>query len=159
MFGHFGFSYVGLIFLLMLMIPNLIWTKGQPQGYSAENENRFLGVLERVGEVLTTCVALIFSDFNLQRLSKWSLWLVAAFALMVMYEIWWVRYFRSERRLADFYSSFLGIPVAGATLPVAAFFLLGIYGKVIWMMIASVILGIGHIGIHLQHRREVKDKA
>lgn len=36
----------------------------------------------------------------------------AAFALMVMYEIWWVRYFRSERRLADFYSSFLGIPVA-----------------------------------------------
>lgn len=158
MFGHFGFSYVGLIFLLMLMIPNLIWTKGQPQGYSAENENRFLGVLERVGEVLTTCVALIFSDFNLQRLSKWSLWLVAAFALMVMYEIWWVRYFRSERRLADFYSSFLGIPVAGATLPVAAFFLLGIYGKVIWMMIASVILGIGHIGIHLQHRREVKIK-
>lgn len=42
MFGHFGFSYVGLIFLLMLMIPNLIWTKRQPQGYSAENENRFL---------------------------------------------------------------------------------------------------------------------
>ena len=156
MFGHFGFSYVGLIFLLMLMIPNLIWTKRQPQGYSAENENRFLAVLERVGEVLTTCVALIFSDFNLQRPSKWSLWLVAAFALMVMYEIWWVRYFRSERRLTDFYSSFLGIPVAGAALPVAALFLLGIYGKVIWMMIASVILGIGHIGIHLQHRREVK---
>jgi len=24
------------------------------------------------------------------------------------------------------------------------------------LMIASVILGIGHIGIHLQHRREVK---
>lgn len=26
------------------------------------------------------------------------------------------------------------------------------------LMIASVILGIRHIGIHLQHRREVKDK-
>ena len=26
------------------------------------------------------------------------------------------------------------------------------------LMIASVILGIGHIGIHLQLRREVKDK-
>lgn len=34
MFGHLGFSYVGLVFLLMLMIPNLIWTKNQPQGYS-----------------------------------------------------------------------------------------------------------------------------
>jgi len=45
--------------------------------------------------------------------------------------------------------------VAGATLPVLAFFLLGIYGKVIWMLAASVILGAGHIGIHLQHRKEI----
>ena len=28
--GHFGFSYTGLIFLLMLTVPNLIWTKHQP---------------------------------------------------------------------------------------------------------------------------------
>lgn len=155
MFGYLGFSYIGLIFMLMLLIPNLIWTKKQPQGYSAENENKILSVLERVGEVLATCIALLFSDFNLQGWSKWSLWLAGAFVLMIMYEIWWIRYFKSERKLADFYSSFLGIPVAGATLPVIAFFLLGIYGKVIWMMIASIILGIGHIGIHLQHRKEI----
>lgn len=155
MLGHFGFSYVGFVFLLMLMVPNLIWTKKQPQGYSAENENKILAAFERVGEVLATCFALVFSDFNLRTFSIWSLWLVAAFILMIMYEIWWVRYFNSERKLADFYSSFLGVPVAGATLPVIAFFLLGIYGKVIWMLIASVILGIGHIGIHLQHRKEV----
>lgn len=157
MFGHLGFSYVGLVFMFMLLIPNLIWTKKQPQGYSAKNENKFLVVLERVGEVLTTCCALIFSDFNLRELSKWSLWLAAAFLLMVMYEIWWVRYFKSERKLTDFYSSFLGIPVAGATLPVIAFFLLGIYGKVIWMLIACIILGIGHIGIHLQHCKEINE--
>lgn len=154
MFGHLGFSYVGLIFMLMLLIPNLLWIKKQPQGYSAEKENRFLALLERVGEALTTCCALIFSDFNLRQWSNWSWWFVAASALMVMYEIWWIRYFKSERRLTDFYSSFLGIPVAGATLPVLAFFLLGVYGKVVWMLMASIILGIGHIGIHLQHRRE-----
>mgnify|MGYP006964295928 CR=1 FL=1 len=157
MFGHLGFSYVGLVFMIMLLIPNLIWTKKQPQGYSAANENKLFVVLERVGEVLTTCCVLIFSDFNLQGMSKWSLWLAAAFVLMVMYEVWWVRYFKSERKLADFYSSFLGVPVAGATLPVIAFFLLGIYGKVIWMLIACVILGIGHIGIHLQHRNEINE--
>ena len=154
MFGHLGFSYVGLIFMLMLLIPNLLWMKKQPQGYSAEKENRFLALLERVGEALTTCCALIFSDFNLRQWSNWSWWFVAASALMVMYEIWWIRYFKSERRLTDFYSSFLGIPVAGATLPVLAFFLLGVYGEVVWMLMASIILGIGHIGIHLQHRRE-----
>lgn len=155
MFGHLGFSYVGLIFLLMLMVPNLIWTKKQPQGYSAQNENKILSVLERVGEVLTTCCALLFSDFNLRTLSKWSLWLLAAGILMIMYEIWWIRYFKSERSLTDFYSSFLGIPVAGATLPVIAFFLLGIYGKVIWMLISCIILDIGHIGIHWQHKKEI----
>lgn len=29
---HFGFSYVGLIYLLMLFVPNIIWTKCKPEG-------------------------------------------------------------------------------------------------------------------------------
>ena len=66
MFGHFGVSYVGFLFLIMLTVPNLIWTKKQPKGYSAENENKILAVFERVGEVLATCCALVFSDFNLR---------------------------------------------------------------------------------------------
>jgi hypothetical protein len=40
---------------------------------------------------------------------------------MLMYEGWWIRYFGSGRRVADFYSSFYGVPVAGATLLVAVF--------------------------------------
>ena len=154
--GHLGFSYIGLFFLLMLTVPNLIWTKNQPQEYNSANENKILVIFERVGQVLVVCTALIFSDFNFQKFSPWTLWLIAAFILMVLYECWWIRYFKGKRTLADFYSSFCGIPVAGATLPVAAFFLLGIYGKVIWLMISVVILGIGHIGIHLQHRKNIK---
>ena len=57
--------------------------------------------------------------------------------------------------MKDMYSSLLGVPVAGATLPVFAFFLLGIYGKNILLVIATVILGIGHIGIHLNHKKEI----
>ena len=155
MLGNFGFSYVGLIFLLMLTVPNLIWAKHLPQGYTAEKENKVLLIFERVGQVLTTCCALIFSDFNIHSWTNWSWWLIVSFAFMVMYEIWWIRYFSGKKRLKDFYSSFLGIPVAGATLPVIAFFLLGIYGRVIWLMISVVVFGIGHIGIHLQHRKEI----
>ncbi len=156
MFGNLGFSYIGLLFLLMLFIPNMMWTGKKPQGYNPENENKILLVFERIGEMLTCCCALVFSDFNIHKWTPWSLWLAAAFLLMLMYEAWWVRYFRSERALADFYSDLLGIPLAGATLPVIAFFMLGIYGKVIWMLIATVILGIGHIGIHMQHRKELE---
>ncbi len=155
MTGHFGFSYMGLIFLLMLFIPNILWTKRMPQGYTSENENKILLLLERTGEVLTCCCALIFSDFNIHSWTAWSWWLVAAVVLMILYELWWARYFRSERKLNDFYSGFLGIPLAGATLPVFAFILLGVYGKVIWLIISAVILGVGHIGIHVQHRRDL----
>ncbi|MGN0154911.1 MAG: hypothetical protein ACI4D0_03735 [Lachnospira sp.] len=152
---HFGFSYIGLAFLLMLFIPNIIWTKHKPEDYEkyVVNENKVLLVFERIGQVLVCTVALIFSDFNLREPDIWSIWLVLAVIVMLLYEGNWVRYFRSEKKMADFYSSFFGVPVAGASLPVVAFFLLGIYGKNIFMIIAITILGIGHIGIHLSHRK------
>lgn len=155
MIGHFGFSYIGLIFLLLLFVPNIIWTRKKPKGYTSENENKVFLFLERTGEILTTICTLIFDDFNLHNWSNWTWWLIAAFVLMAMYELWWIRYFLNEQKLSDFYSSFLGIPLAGATLPVISFFLLGIYGKVIWLIIAGIILGVGHIGIHLQHSKEL----
>ena len=154
---QFGFSYVGLIYLVMLMLPNIIWTKNKPKDYEKYigNENKVLLAFERVGEVLVSCTALIFSDFNIKPWSPWSWWLVLSFALMILYEIYWIRYFKSEKTMKDFYSSMLGIPVAGATLPVLAFLLLAIYGKNIILGVAVIILGIGHIGIHLMHRREI----
>lgn len=156
MTGRFGFSYVGFIFLLLLFVPNIIWTRKKPQGYVSENENKIFLTFERVGEFLTTICVLVFDDFNLHGWSNWTWWFIAAFALMIMYELWWIRYFRSERKLSDFYSSFLRVPLAGATLPVSAFLLLGIYGKNVWLLGAAIILGIGHIGIHMQHSKELK---
>lgn len=158
MFGNLGFSYIGLFFLLMLFIPNIMWSKRKPHGYTSEKENKILLFFERLGEALTCCCSLVFSDFNIHEWMPWSLWLIAAFILMIMYEAWWVRYFRSERKLSDFYSSFLGIPLAGATLPVIAFFMLGMYGKAVCMLIATLILGIGHIGIHIQHKKSIDIK-
>lgn len=158
MMGHFGFSYVGLIFLLLLFIPNIIWAREKPQGYTSENENKLFLIFERTGQVLTTICVLVFDNYNLHSCSYWTWWLIVAFGLIVMYQFWWIRYFRNGQKMSDFYSSFLGVPLAGATLPVISFFLLGIYGKVIWLVIATIILGVGHIGIHIQHSKEVKEK-
>lgn len=155
---RFGFSYVGLAFLLMLTVPNLLWTKNKPSGYDkyTARENSVLLIFERVGQVLVTCTALIFADFNIRADFPWLMWLIAAAFLMLMYEAYWIGYFHSPKRMKDFYTSFLGIPVAGATLPVCAFFLLGIYGKNIIMLVSVVILGIGHIGIHFKHSKETE---
>lgn len=153
--GTFGFSYVGLIYLLMLFIPNIIWTKHKPIGYDFQGENKILLLFERFGQICVTCCVLIFSDFNIGALSLWSIWLAASFLLMLVYELYWLRYFRGEHTLLNFYRSIGGIPVPGASLPVAAFLLLGIYGKVIWLVISIIILGIGHIGIHLQRLKRL----
>lgn len=156
MLGHLGFSYVGLIYLLMLFIPNIIWSKNQPIDYDNTQENKILLLFERVGQVCCTCSILIFSDYNIAPFSAWSLWLILSFLLMIVYEISWIRYFTNEHTEENFYRSFCGIPVPGASLPVMAFFLLGIYGKVIWLIGSAIIIGIGHIGIHIQHLKSIK---
>lgn len=155
---NFGFSYVGLVYLFMLFIPNILWSKNKPQDYDkyAVNENRILLMFERIGEVLVSAFVLIFSDFNINEITLWSVWLLISFILMLLYEVYWIRYFKSQRLLKDFYSSLIGIPVAGATLPVFAFLLLGIYGKNFLLIISAIILGIGHIGIHLNHYKEIQ---
>ena len=154
---RFGFSYIGLIWLLMLYIPNHLWTKRQPENYGryAKNENRVLLAFERVGEVSVTVAAVIFSDFNPRfPLTPWSLWLLASLVLMLLYEVFWIRYFRSRRTMLDFYRGLLGIPVPGASLPVLAFLLLAVYGGNLVLLVFVVLLGVGHIGIHLAHRKE-----
>ncbi len=156
---HFGFSYVGLIYLLMLFIPNIIWTKNQPKDYEqyVQKENKFLQMIEKIGEVLVCCCVLIFSDFNIRFNSIWCIWLLISFVLMLLYEVYWIRYFKSEKNMSDFYRSICGIPVAGATLPVSAFFLLGVYGSNIFLIASTIILGIGHIDIHLSHYKEISE--
>jgi len=149
--GHFGFSYVGLIYMLLIEIPNILWARHKPEGYDPSGESRLLLVFERAGQVLCTAAVLCFSDTNPRKWEPWLAWFVASALMMALYECYWIRYFRRGCRLRDFYRPFFGIPVPGASLPVAAFFLLGIYGRLIWLIGASVILGIGHIGIHVQH--------
>jgi hypothetical protein len=155
--GHFGFSVVGAAFLLCLFVPNLLWARfAIPAGHDPSAENRLLGVMERAGQVLTTVALVVFSDTNLRPWSWWSWWLIGAIALMIAYEGGWVRYFTSARTMRDFYRSLLGVPVPLATLPVVASILLGVYGRLIPLILASVILGIGHIGIHVQHYRAAR---
>ena len=68
---QFGFSYVGLIYLIMLALPNIIWTKHQPKGYQEyeSKENKALQLLERVGQFAVSGLVLMFKDFNVK---TWS---------------------------------------------------------------------------------------
>ena len=116
------------------------------------NENKMLLMMERTGQVLVTFFAL-FAPSSCSG-AWWVLWLVLACLLMLLYEIFWISYFVSERQMSNFYRSMLGIPLPGATLPVAAFTLLAVYEHHLLLFISVLILGIGHIGIHWLHYKE-----
>lgn len=149
-----GFSFVGLIFLVMLFVPNIVWSNNKPKDYEKYviNENKVLSILERAGEVLVVCFSVILINVSYSSI----IFLILAFILMILYELYWIRYFKSNQTMWDMYSSFLAIPVAGATLPVLAFLSLGIYELNVFLIIATIILGIGHIGIHLSYKNEVQ---
>lgn len=153
---QFGFSVVGVLFLLMLFVPNIMWAKRQPQGYDelAKHENRTLLALERVGEVACSCLAVVCvcpCGFSF----PWALWLCAAVLTMVLYEVAWARYFKRWETLSSMYAPLGPIPVPLASLPVAAFCLLGIWYQSPVAIVAAALLGVGHIGIHLGHLREL----
>ena len=159
MLGTIGFSYIGAAFLLMLFVPNIIWAIRKPAGYDqlAKTENKILLWLERIGQVATVVTAVMFSDFNPTGFSAWTVWLLASCLCMILYEAAWVRYF-CNRSLKTFYGRFMFIPLPLAILPILAFLFLGIYGKVIWLIISVIILGIGHIGIHFRHNKSLNSE-
>ena len=149
---NFAFSFVGLLFLVMLFVPNIMWSKYPPEDYEkySKNENKILLALERIGEVLVT----VFSLFCAVSFS-FNVVLAIAFLSMIVYELYWIRYFKSPKTMNDMYGNFLFIPLPGATLPVLAFLILGVYANNILLIISAVILGIGHIGIHFGHKQEI----
>ena len=151
-----GFSPISLLFLAMLFVPNIMWARHLPEGYAeiSKNKSRVLLALERVGEVATSCCAVIF--VCPQGLSfPWVLWLCAAFLLMVLYEIAWARYFADSGKLVDMYAPLGPISIPLASLPVVAFLLLGMWYASPIAVAAAIVLGVGHIGIHLKHVREL----
>ncbi len=156
MFGTFGFSYTGIFFLCCLFIPNILYGLHPPIDPIQTNENKILVVLERTGQVLCTTLVLMFDNFNIHGINLWTVWLGIAFLLMLLYLVCWGRYFFGKHVTVDFFRPFLGIPLPLAVLPVAAIFLVAVYGKVIWLGIAAVLLGIGHIGITAQNWTAVK---
>lgn len=153
-----GISISGILFLLMLFIPNMRWTRRKPAGYGEISgyESRALLALERLGQAITTYTAVLF--VCPEGLSfPWILWLAAAVLLMVLYEIAWARYFRGGEKLCDMYRPLGPIPVPIASLPIAAFVLLGVWHESPIAIISALILAVGHIGIHLGHARELTE--
>ncbi len=153
----FRVTWVGVLFLALLLAPNLLSARRLPANHGEFKESRVLQALERIGQVVLV-TGLLCWPFPSPAMELWSLWLAAALVLMALYEAWWVKYFHGPATEARLCSGLLGIPLAGATLPVAAFLLLGAYGRSLALILAALVFGAGHIGVHWQHYLSVRSK-
>lgn len=141
------FSLLGLVYVLLLLVPNLLWFKNH--SISQKKENKVFVLLEKSGQIMVIFCLLFFSNTTFTLHSMWTLWLAFSLFFMILYLIWWIRYFKSEQTEEDLVRPFLGIPLAGAVLPLISFILLGIYANSLPLIISAIIFGIGHIGVHL----------
>lgn len=151
--SHAGFSWIGLVFLAMLFVPNILWARNTPPEFDtlSSAEPAWLVILERVGQALACVTVLCTRSLRPERFSVHTFWLIAAGTLMIIYELFWIRYFFVSRTVDMFYAPIAGIPVPGAVLPVAALICLAVYAGSPLMAAAACILGVGHIGIHARH--------
>ena len=69
--------------------------------------------------------------------------------------MFWIRYFMGPKN-ARFVHHIFKNSSSQASLPVLAVLCISIYGKNPFLTLASIILGIGHIGIHLQYQNMIK---
>lgn len=144
----FGFCISGLVILLMLFVPKLLW--GRKPEAPIRKEKRFLRTLGCIGQVGIAACLLLFTDFDPcikhlaggvyfnMRIFFWVLALVA----MILYVCHWVS---GRGKCAS--ASFAGFPVARATLPTIAMVLLGIYSGNGAMLAFAALYGIGQIGM------------
>jgi hypothetical protein len=75
----------------MLTVPNILWLKRKPAGYTAAGESRVLSAFEKAaGRV--TCARCFSLCARCCRLRMDALWLRVSFA-HALYEGWWARNF------------------------------------------------------------------
>jgi hypothetical protein len=144
-----------LLIPLMIMLPNLIFFKSQPQNIPGEkSKNSLYTVAEGIGRFGVIVVPLFFS-IQIQNKSE-MISLIVMILSLVMYYIGWVRYFRNNREYTLLFSPMMSVPVPLAISPIVYFLLASVILHSVYMLIFSVILAAGHIPSSLREWERCK---
>jgi hypothetical protein len=141
---------LGGIVTLVVLLPNLIAVFFPPTQKLTGNvpthngRLQMMTIIERTGQAGSFVIPFFY---QLPQLSSLGLTVVLIMSItMVLYYAGWIRYLAG--RTEDlFYRPLLGIPLPMAVMPVIYFFAASIWLNSVWLMIAAVILGIGHITV------------
>ena len=133
------FNFYGLIFIAVIMIPNIIFAMKHKDGFVNKYKNKAVETLEQVGRI--GCFVFIF--FNIQPAvlgywfkGGWVAYLVSGAVLTVAYVLGWI-VFRNESSVRK--SMYLSI------VPSVLFIVCGVFTLNIPLMVSSLIFTPCHI--------------
>ncbi|MGN0157062.1 MAG: hypothetical protein ACI39N_07415 [Lachnospiraceae bacterium] len=144
--GNLGFGWLntfGLILIILLMIPNIIYAikvkdKGEPC------PNKVMVILEQIGRFASMFLMIFnigIAEFGFSSVSAFFIYNIGNVILMIFYWTFWILYFADRKR----YTS-IGL----AVIPTLMFLLCGLTMRHILLIISAIIFGIGHIYITYQ---------
>lgn len=151
-----GFSIPGLIVAAIIFAPNLLMLLFPPKEVPAglKDAGIFYTVLERVGQIgciVLLCLAVDFSIFPV------TVWVILLIACIAMYWGLWLRYVLRGQAFSLLFRPLGFLPIPMAVFPVLAFTFAAVAGRSLWMGIAAVLLGIGHLKNSWHTYRQIAD--
>ena len=133
------FNFYGLVFIAVIMIPNIIFAMKHKDGFVSKYKNKAVETLEQVGRI--GCFVFIFFNIKPAVLGcwfkgGWIAYLVSGAVLTVAYVLGWI-VFRNESSVRK--SMYLSI------VPSVLFIVCGVFTLNIPLMVSSLIFTPCHI--------------
>lgn len=146
--GKLGMNWLnifGLIFVVLLLIPNIIYAR---KAKNQENKctNKFMNTLEQIGRY--GCMFLMvfnigIAEFGFQSVGLFLVYLLGNTLLMIFYWILWMLYFNKRTYWKK---------ILLAIIPTCLFLLSGITMLHYLLILFGIIFGIGHIYVTSKSR-------
>lgn len=138
------FNYIGLIIIILIMIPNIIYFKINPSGFNNIYKNKYVELFEQIGRY--GCFILMifnipYTYFNFWFNNALIIYIVVNLVLVILYLLGWI--FCNKHFILRAY--LLSI------IPSIIFIFCGIMILYIPLIILSIIFSICHITISLKN--------
>ena len=151
---------LGGIITIVLLLPNLLVVFFPPKiklknvPHATDKRLQVMTIIERIGQI--GCFVTPFF-YRLNFANTIDIVVISVmFGMLVFYYVGWIRYLIFGRDEVYFYRSMLGFPIPMAVFPVLYFFVSAILINSVWLLLFTVILGIGHITVTWFHSRNIE---
>lgn len=153
-----GFSLVGVLIAGIFMMPSIFFVtkfppKNIPEGL--KEPARLLVIMERTGQV--GCIFfLIFSNTYFKN-AKFDVFFWMMMLFIVLYYILWCYYLLRDCEYVVLIKPILFVPILGALLPVFSIASCSFWIGNVYLGVSTSILALGHIGIHWDQYKQLKE--